>query len=338
MTKLNAAYVALSLFVAVTGTAQTNAPLKLLQTTPLPGFMGDLDHSAADLGSHRLFVTAEVHKTVEVFDLNSGEHLHSIAGFGTPHEILFRPDSNTLIVADGGSDSSVKLVDGKNYQIIDSIKLPPGVDSAEYNPVTKEYYVENRGPDASANTHMISVIDARNFKHTGDFTLPGRRSEAMAIDRAGKTMYVNLTDEIGVVDLPARKLVQSWLVPDAHVQNAMALDEPSHRLFIATRNPATFFVFDTNNGKVVARLPCVGVNDDMTFDSKRKRIYVTGDGATSVFEQHDADHYEHLVDVATGFRAKTSLYVPELNRLYINLSGGDKRDAQVGLQIYQVLP
>jgi DNA-binding beta-propeller fold protein YncE len=338
MKKLNAAYLALSLILTLTVSAQTNAPLKLLHTTPLPGFTGDLDHSAADLGGHRLFVTAEVHKTVEVFDLTTGEHLHSIVGFGTPHEILFRPDSNTLIVADGGSDSSVKLVDGKTYEIINTIKLPPGVDSAEYNPVTKEYYVENRGPDVSANTHMISVIDTGSFKHTGDFTLPGRRSEAMAIDRAGKTMYVNLTDEVGVVDLATRKLVQTWPVADAHVQNAMALDEANHRLFIATRNPATFFVFDTNSGKVVARLPCVGVNDDMTFDTRRKRIYVTGDGATSVFEQRDADRYEHLVDVPTGFRAKTSLYVPELNRLYINLSGGDKRDAQVGLQIYEVQP
>jgi DNA-binding beta-propeller fold protein YncE len=338
MKRLNAAYLPLSLILAITGNAQTNAPLKLLHTTPLPGFTGDLDHSAADLGGHRLFVTAEVHKTVEVFDLNTGEHLHSITGFGTPHEILFRPDSNTLIVADGGADSSVRLVDGKTYQIIGSIKLPPGVDSAEYNPVTKEYYVENRGPDPSANTHTISVIDAENFKHNGDFTLPGRRSEAMAIDRAGKTMYVNLTDQIGVVDLTGRKLVQAWPVPDAHVQNAMALDEPNHRLFIATRNPPKLFVYNTETGKVVTSLPCVGVNDDMTFDAKRKRIYITGDGATSVFEQRDADHYEHLVDVPTGFRAKTSLYVPELNRLYINLSGGDKPDAQVGLQIYQVQP
>jgi DNA-binding beta-propeller fold protein YncE len=295
-----------------------------------------LDHFAVDLKGHRVFVTAEVHHTVEILNLNNGERIHSITGFGTPHEILFRPDSNTLIVADGGSDSSVKLVDGKTYGIIDSIKLPPGVDSAEYNPVTREYYVENRGPDASADTHMISIIDAKNFKHTGDFTLPGRRSEAMAIDRAGKTMYVNLTDEVGVVDLAARKVVQTWPVPNAHVQNSMALDEPNHRLFIATRNPPTFFVFSTETGKVVASLPCVGVNDDMTFDSKRKRIYVTGDGATSVFEQRDADHYEHLVDVPTGFRAKTSLYVPELNRLYIAMSGGNKPDAQVGIQIYQV--
>jgi hypothetical protein len=109
-------------------------------------------------------------------------------------------------------------------------------------------------------------------------------------------------------------------------------------LFIATRNPAKLFVFNTDTGKVIAALPCVGVNDDMTFDARRKRIYVTGDGATSVFEQRDADHYEHIVDVPTGFRAKTSLYVPELNRLYIAVSGGDKPDAQVAIQIYQVQP
>ena len=141
-----------------------------------------------------------------------------------------------------------------------------------------------------------------------------------------------------MVDLPTRQLTARWPVPDAHVQNAMALDEPNHRLFIATRNPPTFFIFSTDTGKVIASLPCVGVNDDMTFDAKRKRIYITGDGATSVFVQHDSDHYEHMVDVPTGFRAKTSLYVPELNRLYIAVSGGDKPDAQVAVQIYQVQP
>ena len=329
--------VALSL-VAVRAEAQGNAPLKLLHTTPLPDFKGDLDHFAVDLKGNRLFVTAEVHKTVEVFNLNTGERIHSITGFGTPHEILFRPDSNTLIVADGGADSGCKLVDGKTYQIIDNMKLPPGVDSAEYNPVTKEYYVENRGPDPAANTHMISIVDAVNFKHTGDITLPGRRSEAMAIDRAGKKMYVNLTDEVGVVDLPSRQLIARWPVPDAHVQNAMALDEPNHRLFIATRNPPKLFVYNTDTGKVVVDLPCVGVNDDMTLDTKRKRIYITGDGATSVFQQRDADHYEHLVDVPTGYRAKTSLYVPQLNRLYMAFSGGDKADAQVAVATYQVQP
>src|ERR1700674_4142849 len=102
MKKAHAILLALFLVVAVRVDAQANAPLKLLHTTPLPDFKGDLDHFAVDLKGHRLFVTAEVHKTVEVFNLKTGERIHSITGFGTPHEILFRPDSNTLIVADGG--------------------------------------------------------------------------------------------------------------------------------------------------------------------------------------------------------------------------------------------
>ena len=340
MSKLHVLVFALAFAMSVAASAQGNgnAPLKLLHTTPLPGFHGDMDHLAVDLKGGRLFITAEVHKTVEVFDLKSGERVHSITGFVTPHAMVFRPEKNRLIVADGGSPGTVKLVNGQNYEIIDTITLPPGVDSAEYNPATKEFYVESRGPDLKADTHTISVIDTETFQHTGDFVLPGRRSEAMAFDHAGKTMYVNLTDEVGVVDVPARRLAARWPVPNAHVQNSMALDEPNHRLFIATRNPPTLFIYDTETGKVVTSLPCVGVNDDMTFDAKRKRIYVTGDGATSVFEQRDADHYEHLTDVPTGYRAKTSLYVPELNRLYIAVSGGDKPDAEVAMRIYQVEP
>jgi hypothetical protein len=75
----------------------------------------------------------------------------------------------------------------------------------------------------------------------------------------------------------------------------------------------------------------------MWLDVARKRIYVTGTETTTVFEQKDADHYTHIADVPTGFRARTSLLVPELNRLYIAVSGKGKSDAKLALQIY-VLP
>jgi DNA-binding beta-propeller fold protein YncE len=340
MSKLHLFAFPLILAMSAGGDAQESgkSPLKLVHTTPLPGFKGDMDHFALDLEGGRLFITAEVHKTVEVFDLKTGDRIHSITGFVTPHAMVFRPEKNWLLVADDGSPGSVKLVDAKNYEIINTITLYPYVDSAEYNPVTKEFYAESRGPDPKADTHAISIIDTETFKHTGDLILPGRRSEAMVFDRAGKTMYVNLTDEVGVVDVATRRLSARWPVPNAHVQNSMALDEPHHRLFIATRNPPTLFVYDTKTGKVVTSLLCVGVNDDMTFDVKRKRIYITGDGATSVFDQLDADHYQHVTDVPTAYRAKTSLYVPELNRLYIAASGGGKADAEVALRIYQVEP
>jgi len=45
-----------------------HAPLKLLQTIPLSGVDGALDHMAIDVQRQRLFIPAEQHGTVEVLD------------------------------------------------------------------------------------------------------------------------------------------------------------------------------------------------------------------------------------------------------------------------------
>jgi len=81
--------------------AKEVAPLRLLEVVPLPGFSGDFDHFAVDEKGERLFLAGEDHKTVEVFDLKTGRRLKSIAGFGTPHSIIYLPESDHILVADG---------------------------------------------------------------------------------------------------------------------------------------------------------------------------------------------------------------------------------------------
>ena len=322
---------------SLTAQAQEKLPLKLIATTPMPGFSGDFDHFGLDLKGNRLFLAAEEHKTVEVFDLQTGKRIHSIEGFGQPLMMVYLAESNNLVVTDGG-DSAVQLVDCKDYKIVNTIKLRPGVDHGVLNPVNKQYYVESGGV-SGATTHVLSIIDTRNFKHVGEVAdLPGRSNEGMAVDRAGKKLYVNLTgtDEVGVVDLNTRQLLAKWALPDAHEAHAIVLDEPNRRLFIATRRPAQFIVFDIDTGKVVTSLPCVGVNSDMSFDVARKRIYVTGTETASVFEQRDEDHYEHIAEVPTAYRAKSSIFVPELKRLYIADSAKGKPEAKLALQIFEV--
>jgi len=78
-------------------------------------------------------------------------------------------------------------------------------------------------------------------------------------------------------------------------------------------------------GKVIASLPCAENSDDMGYDPVRKRIYITGDGSTSVIAQQDADHYVSVAELTTGYRAKTSIFVPELNRLFMAVSSRGKR-------------
>ena len=319
--------------------AQEKMPMKLVATTPLPGFTGDFDHFAVDLKGKRLFLTAEDHKTVEVFDLD-GKRITSITGFGQPHAILFMPDVNKFIVTDGDGFGMVELVSGEDYKILNTIKLPPEVDGAVYNPVNKYYYVESGSDEKDSKTHKINIIDSAAFKLVGDITLPGTHSEAMAITRDGKKMYVNLSTpkEVGVVDLSTRELIARWPITGAETPNSMALDEPNHRLFIATRNPPKFIVFDTDTGKIVTTAPIAAFNDDMWFDVARRRIYLSGSETTTVLAQKDADHYEFVAEVPTGYRAKTSLYVPQLNRFYAAVSGKGKPGAELAVKVFDVQP
>jgi DNA-binding beta-propeller fold protein YncE len=342
----------LTLFLAtICARAQTDPPLRLIHTTFLPGYVGDFEHFAPDIKGNRLFLIAEDHKTVEVLDIRSGKRIHTIAGFGQPHDIVYLPGPNSIIVTEGDEESgAVELVSGSTYKILDKIKLPTDVDGGVYNPVNKYYYVESGGQGADAKTHLLSIIDTQNFKLVGDITLPGTKSEAMAIDHAGTKLYVNLRgpDEIGVVDLQTRQLVSRWPIPESKNENALVLDEANHRLFSATHMPPKLFVFDIDSGKVIASLPCAENSDDMGYDPVRKRIYITGDGSASVFEQKDADHYAHIADVPTGYRAKTSIFVPELNRLYIAVASRGKRaggklavpepGSKVEVRIYQAQP
>ena len=335
----------LALFVVFTlkAQAQKTQTLKLISTTLVPGYEGDIEFFAADLKRNHLFLGLEGMGRVDVFDLRTGKHLHNITGFGAPHILLFLPDSDKLLVADaknGPLGGGVQVVSGEDYKIVDMIKLPPRVDNAVFDPVKKYFYVESGSDEPSGNTHPISIIDTVSLKLIGSFKVPGEASEAMAVDRAGEKLYVNnrSTSQILVVDLRTRQVIATWSIPGpgAKMNTALALDDANHRLFSATREPPKVFVYDTETGKVVTTLPCSLYNDNMIFDPARKRIYVNGTETTTVIQQLDADHYKVLTEVPTGYRAKTGNYFPELNRMYIALSGKDMICSKDGSGICKV--
>ena len=76
--------------------------------------------------------------------------------------------------------------------------------------------------------------------------------------------------------------------------------------------------------------------DDMAYDGSSKRIYFAGTEFLDVFHEKDADHYDRIGHVATSFRAKTGVLVPELNRYYLAVPHHEKQIAE--LRVYEVLP
>jgi hypothetical protein len=92
---------------------------------------------------------------------------------------------------------------------------------------------------------------------------------------------------------------------------------------------------DSDSGKVAARLPIPGDVDDISFDSRRKRIYAScGEGAIAVIRQVDADHYESLGTIPTVFRARTSIFNPESGHLYLAIPRLTERPEQQNPEVW----
>jgi DNA-binding beta-propeller fold protein YncE len=324
------------IFFAVAASAQTKPPLRLLQTIPLPDLKGgDFDHFDVDLSDNRLFLTAEENNVVEVFDIRANKLIHTIRDVDTPHSLLYLPAAKQLWVVDGG-DGTIQIFDGSTYAVVGTVKLAVGADSAAYDPAKHLLYIATGGEDAKMDFSLISIVDTSTRKHVGDVRVNSTNIESMALDKNGARLFANVRDQnlIGVIDTEKRAVTSTWPLGEVHGNTPMAIDEVRRRLFVAARKPARFIVLDSDSGKIIATLPTAELTDDMLFDPSSKRIYIACDEFVVVYLQRDADRYEEIGRIPTGFRAKTAILVPQLKRYFVAAPRHGQKIAEV--RVYEV--
>ncbi len=315
--------------IIITARTRDTAPLRLIQTISLPNVEGRIDHLALDLKGQRLFVAALGNNTLEVIDLRIGKRIHSITGLRRPQGVIVIPEFNKIFVANG-EDGRVQIFDGDSLELMSSIKLSDDADNIRYDPVTKYNYV-------GYADGALGIIDARSNKHIGDIKLEGH-PESFQLERSGPRIFVNIptANHIVVVDRGKRVAVTNWSFTNAQANFPMVLDETHRLLFVGFRKPATLMVFDTESGKVVTDLDIAGDPDDIFYDAVHKRIYIScGEGFINVFEQSDADQYKTIAKFPTAVGARTSLFVPELNRFYLAVPHYGSQRAEI--RVYEVL-
>jgi hypothetical protein len=314
-------------------------PLVLVSQTYLPEVVGDFDHFAVDLKRNHLFVSAEDHHSVEMFDLRSGHHLQSLGGFKTPHSLAFSSEQDLLMVCDGGA-SELVLVSGQTLQPETRIPLVKGTagddspDAAFYDPATRLYYIGNGGASAKQEISRISIFSVDQHKLVGEFEVPGNNVESIGVDDLHDRLYVNIRDkkQVGVYDLKTRKLLTTWNAPGLNRNTALLVDAKNQRIFVAGRTPGMLVVFD-QNGKVVAQKPCTERNDDMSFDPVTRLLYISGTQGLSVFHQDTPDTYTEITRIPTN-GGKTSILVPQLRLLFV---AHPKTDVDIaGLLVYRL--
>lgn len=299
--------------------AGTDEPLKLDGQSQLRGYTGDFDHLAVDRKTNRLFLAAEDHGSIEVFNLTTGEHEKTITTVGTPHAIFLVPGTDRMIVTDSGKDLS-PILDTDTFQVVGRLNLAPGADAATYDASSGHYYVVTGGKDVDMANSYINEIDPASGKLLRQLEVDSNHTEALRAEQHGDRIFVNLADknEVAVIDKKTFKIIAHWPISGASANLCMALDEAHHRLFIVTREPTKMFVLDTDSGKTVATLDVPAIVDGVFYDAMRQRIYVPGAvGEVGVYQQDDADHYRELARVPSAEGGKSGLFVPGLDRLYV---------------------
>ncbi len=307
--------------------AQEKPPLRLVQTILMPNVEGRIDHLALDLAHKRLYVAALVNNTLEVLDLSAGKAIQTVSGLKEPQGVVFVPDTGTLYVTTGG-DGKCFAFSGSPLTRRTEVEVGADADNIRYDPAAKKLYV-GYGDGA------LGFLEAPSLKLEGSVKLEAH-PESFQLEKAGARIFVDVPNakQVVVVDRIKQVVLARWPIENAQANFPMALIEASHRLLVATRKPARLLVLDTASGKVVAETECAGDADDLFYDSARKLIYVScGEGWIDVFAERDPDHYQEVARVPTAAGARTALWVPELNQLFLAVPKMAGHEASI--RIYQ---
>ncbi len=282
--------------------------LALERTISLGKVPGRIDHLAIDLARKRLFVSELGNNSVAVVDLQSGAVLRQIEGLHEPQGIGYLPESGVVAVASAG-DGSVRLFKAEDLAPTGVIELGDDADNIRSDGAGRLVVGYGSGG--------LATIDTVTTRKVGDIGLPAH-PEGFEIDPRRNRIYANLptAHQIGVIDASSGKIIAEWGPWLAAGNFPMALDDAGGRLFSGYRWPASIVAIDTASGENLEKVGSCGDADDLFYDGVRKRLYVTcGDGHVAVFDA--ASGLTETSRISTREGARTSLFVPALDRLFV---------------------
>jgi DNA-binding beta-propeller fold protein YncE len=285
--------------------------LELMQTIVLKGKAGGLDHVAIDAKRQRLFLANKANNTLDIIDLKAGKLLEQKANQTAIQGVIYAPEVDRVFVG-LGTNGLCNAFDGATYKILKTIKFKDDADNVGYNPRTGLVYVAHA-------ENSLGVIDVKTFALKADIKLPAP-CEGFVMEVNRPRLYLNIPSpsQLALIDTQKNEVVKSYPVKMAADGHQLALDEANKRVYIGCRKPPTLVIVDTESGMETAGVPIPGIADDVYLDAKRKRLYVgCGEGFLVVFKQTGPDKLEMLEKIPTAKGAKTFVFAPETQTLYL---------------------
>jgi DNA-binding beta-propeller fold protein YncE len=306
-------------------------PLTLLHRYDLPArITGHFDHFAVDPASKRLFATAVDSHYLVIFNFATGKVLELIP-LQIPRGVVYRADLGRLYVTDG--TGWLRIYDSRSYELLRSLELEVDADPIAYDAATGRIFAVNGGEKAGHTYSHVTVFDSAAERQIGNIKVPGNDLEDFGIEPNGPRLFVNdeALNQIDVINMRTLKTTAVWKLTLAKENFGAAIDERTHRLFVACRQGG-LLVLDSDSGKQLQTLPIGGDTDYIAFDPASRRIYVSGGaghGWVKVFEEEGANHYRSLGQVTTEPYAATSHLVGSLGEYIVMTPSAGQRPAQV---------
>lgn len=266
---------------------------------------GRIDHLAIDLARRHLFIAELGNGTVDVVDLGTGKVIHRIDGLDEPQGIAYAPGPDLIAVA-GGGDGALRLYAGQDFAPRGIIRLGDDADNVRLDP-RNGHLIVGYGSGA------LAEIDPVRHNAIRTIPLPGH-PESFRLD--GARVFINVPDagRIVLADLDSGAVTGQWRPEKMAANFPMILDNAGH-VAVVFRHPARLVLYDAATGKPARDTATCGDADDLFFDRRRHRFYVScGAGRIDVFAAQDLSR---LAQVDTRAGARTSLFVPELDRLFV---------------------
>jgi DNA-binding beta-propeller fold protein YncE len=269
--------------IAVTSIAQPPAAwgqtrLVLERTIPLDGVAGRIDHMAIDDKRGRLIVAELGNNTVDVIGLDVGKVIHRIEGLWNPQGVGYSAKADVIVVANGG-DGSVRIFRTDDFAEVGTIALGDDADNVRVSPRDGAVVV-------GYGSGALAIVDPATRTKLAEIALPGH-PESFQIDAATDHVFVNVPTarQIVVADLNTRHVLSTWKYPAASENFPMALDTESRLLATVYRSQPRLVLFRADTGSVAAERATCGDFDDVFFDNRRHRIYVScGSGEVHTFD------------------------------------------------------
>jgi hypothetical protein len=252
--------------------------------------------------------------------------LHRISGLAEPQGVGYVPGLGLIAVAAGG-DGKVRFFSGVNFSPRGVIPLGDDADNVRVDQQSGHVLV-------GFGTSQIAIIDPAKPEWLSSIPLPSH-PESFCLSSATGRLFVNVptAGRIVMVEDLAKGTGASWMTGGLAGNFPMALDETNRAIIVVFRHPAKLATFDMMTGKEIGTADACGDSDDVFLDEKRNRIYAScGTGSIDVFERGPKD-LNQVARIETAHGARTSLFVPELDRLYLAAPASSTMGARI--QVYR---